>query len=85
MDDLKFCKECQSEGKKSRIQPGSTLKTLHGFKPFYDEDGKLHAHDPNRETQEFTCSNNHKWTEKRYPKCSCGWSAEPVATPETTV
>lgn len=31
------------------------------IRKFYDEDGKLHVHDPNKRWQSYTCSNGHTY------------------------
>jgi hypothetical protein len=44
--------------------------------PFYDEQGRLHHHDTNRQTRSFRCSNGHSWVEVEPQTCWCGWTTE---------
>lgn len=57
------CPECEREGKKSKVYVGMSTRTLMGWQPYYDEDGKFHNDDPNHTTTEYDCSNGHKWKE----------------------
>ena len=36
---------------------------------YYDEDGKLHVHDPNCSTSSWRCSNGHHISVSRYGRC----------------
>lgn len=65
------CAFCASEGKKSRLHIGGGTRTLMGGgNPFYDEDGRMHVHEPNYSTYEFRCSNGHTG-HVRYPSPPC--------------
>lgn len=67
------CPQCKKEGKKSKVYPGVGYTTCMYCPPFYDEEGKYHNHDGNVTTQEYSCSNGHKWTERTTGSCWCGW------------
>ena len=78
-----ICKECHSQGLKSTVREDawSGMTTLLYCSPYYDEDGHYHHHNANTTTLNFICSNNHRWSEKRYNKCvSCDWTNEPKET-----
>lgn len=68
-----ICPECKAQGLKSRVEDLGSSRTLLGYRPFYDEDGKRHVHDPNTITTSYRCSNDHVWTVKRKRECWCGW------------
>jgi len=70
-----ICPTCNVEGKTSRVTIGRGSVTLVYSAPFYDEQGKFHKHDTNTHTQEYTCSNGHRWTEQSKNECWCGWKA----------
>lgn len=57
-----LCPECVKEGKKSTVRFGAGMSTLVYFPPYYDEDGNYHDDDHNKKTQEYYCSNGHRWT-----------------------
>ena len=65
------CPECVAEGKRSKVYVGGHSSTLMGYLAYYDEDGKLHDHDPNVYSTNYRCSNGHKWTESKKNKCWC--------------
>lgn len=65
-----ICKECQKEGKESRVYPGYASQTLLGWGSYYDEKGIRHSHDPNPIAQTYSCSNGHNWTESYLKSCS---------------
>lgn len=64
------CEKCMLDKKKSRVMTYGGASTLLTHTPYYDEDGKLHQHDPNWRTHHFTCSNGHEWTMTRRFRCS---------------
>ena len=68
------CEECEAEGKKpEQIYPGSARSTGIGYQPYYDGDGKYHAHDPNTTKRSFRCSNGHRWNVSSKNPCpTCG-------------
>lgn len=72
------CSQCVKEGKKSKVYPGVGMTTAMYCSLFYDEDGKYHHHDNNITTQEYSCSNGHKWTEKTSGSCWCGWGKDNI-------
>lgn len=73
------CDKCTIEGWRSRVYLGGTFRTAVGVDQYYDEDGKLHVHDGNANSQSFACSNGHSWTVTSYRKCWCGWISKMAA------
>lgn len=65
------CPECVKNGRRSRVTIGTGITTLAYSPPFYDEDGRYHAHDPNTTTVYYSCSNGHIWIDSRRSKCWC--------------
>lgn len=69
-----ICETCKAEGRTSRVcGQGGSYMTLLNCTPFYDEQGRHHYHDSNTTTDNFECSNGHRWTVKSTPSCWCGW------------
>ena len=68
-----ICQECEKAGKASRVYPGVSMTTDMYFRPYYDEDGRLHDHDGNTSTTSYSCSNGHEWSKSRTGRCWCGW------------
>lgn len=77
LEEEVICKECQAEGRKSRIHPGTSTSSLVVGETYYDEAGKYHNHDPNSIKTWYSCSNGHSWREETFSKCWCGWSGDP--------
>jgi hypothetical protein len=72
-DETRFCPWCQRDGERSRVSSGSVRGTLmNGVSPYWDEDGKLHTHDPNIYTATFGCSRGHRWSEVYAHGCPAG-------------
>jgi hypothetical protein len=68
------CPVCEPEKVKHTVQQGFSRSTLlGGSAPYYDEDDKVHNHDPNTSSVTYECSNGHKWTVKAGHSCWCGW------------
>jgi len=69
------CPKCIKLGMKSKIYGGGCgMTTLAYYAPWHDEEGVYHNHDNNTTTMEYTCSNNHSWTEKTTGQCpNCEW------------
>jgi len=67
------CPECSKQGKSHVVFVGPTRITLMGYARFYDQDDKLHDHNPNRTTIDYSCSNNHTWEDVSGTICWCGW------------
>jgi hypothetical protein len=60
------CAQCEHEGKKSNVFFGMKTTTLLGYTPkYYNQDGELVTNkDPNTHTQEYYCSNGHRFAKK---------------------
>jgi hypothetical protein len=63
------CSECVKNGLTSRVYDHGSTRTLMGWVPYYDEDGKPHNHDPNATTYGYRCSRGHHWVIKHKPPC----------------
>lgn len=69
------CPVCVEAGERSNVYVGMGTVTLAYYPPFYDEDGKLHTHDANTATTDYTCSNGHAFSVTSFGSCfTCGWS-----------
>lgn len=79
MSDIVICRECRDSGRKSRVNVCGGSSTSMGYRPYHDEDGRLHLHNPNVHSTGYECINGHHWVEKRYSACWCGWTAGPDA------
>lgn len=55
------CPVCEEQRLKSTISTGGVMTTLMAYPRYYDENGKLHHHDNNRQTTEGVCSKGHKF------------------------
>lgn len=70
------CPTCVTEGKRSRVTPHGRVTTAAAGRTYYDEDGVLHSHDPNRTDSNYSCTYGHRWTTRTYRTCpapACGW------------
>ena len=77
------CPDCEKEGKKSKFYPSrAVMTTLMCSQHHYDEEGKLHVHDPNTKTTAWHCSNGHSGSTKTKGSCWCGWGKEKVRASE---
>ncbi len=70
---LKFCPRCQNKRIKSRIYLQGTVRTALAPAIWWDEDGELHAHDPNVLSSKYMCGRGHQWEETETGTCWCGW------------
>jgi len=64
------CPVCIEKGLKSTVSIGISMSTCMGFSQYYDEEGNLHVHDPNRMTTSYNCSKGHRWSNSRIGSCS---------------
>ena len=57
------CPFCIEEGKRSTVHLGYCTSTAMGWEPYYyNENGDVvHNVNPNTITQEYYCSNGHRW------------------------
>lgn len=60
-----ICKECEKKKKKYSVYTGMSSTTLIAIpQPYWNEDGQyVSPRDPNTTTQEYSCSNGHRWSE----------------------
>ncbi len=56
------CPICEKRDRRSRVYVVSTMTTLMGYQPYYDENGVFHNDDPNHVLTEYECSNQHKFS-----------------------
>ena len=59
------CPQCIAENKRSCVYQGMSTTTLMEIAQYWDEDGNYVYHDPNITTTQYSCSNGHKWNEKK--------------------
>lgn len=58
-------------------QREATEEQTLGWVVAVDEEGRTHAHDPNRRRTHLTCVNGHTYHLDWYPACAaCGWTRE---------
>lgn len=73
------CSECAAAGKKSRIvkvfRGGATMDLYYEPKFHFDEDGREHHHDENRQAfaAGYECEAGHRFTVRGITPCWCGW------------
>ena len=70
-----FCPKCKESGLTSTVWGGGGFKNALIYMsdtPYWDEDGRRHAHDSNTWTGSFTCSRLHAWSMKNKDRCWCG-------------
>ena len=64
------CPTCTAEGRTSTVTEAGVEETCMGWFRFRDEAGRLHSHNPNRQTAHLVCSNGHHFAEDRgVPPC----------------
>lgn len=72
-----ICQQCKKEGRESKVHCDYTTSTLLGWSPYFDEEGNLHVHDPNKKADGYRCSNGHYWAESYLKKCpNCDYGNE---------
>ena len=64
-----ICAECQKAGERSVVR-FRAVQTALPVDSYFDEDGKLHNHNPNSMTTFFTCSRGHTWNTVQAASCS---------------
>lgn len=73
----KKCEACQEQKLKSKVFCDGETRTLLGWKPYYDEEGVYHSHNPNNAQECYKCSNGHMWVENVKIPCPvtyCDWN-----------
>jgi len=63
------CQKCQDEGLRSRLFVKQVDSPATSVQVYYDENGKLHQHDPVGMSTDYRCSNGHSWTAYATPFC----------------
>jgi len=70
-----ICPFCAREGLKSRLMTGGGSVTAMAYTSYYDEEGRLHNHDPNTRRNGFRCTNGHIFDHKHTGACrNCTWT-----------
>lgn len=64
------CTQCEKEDKKSRVYQHGGSSTLMGYQNYYDEQGKLHSHNPNKYKYFYNCSEGHSFSIEYLSACS---------------
>lgn len=68
-----ICERCARENMRSRVYPGAgSFITIMSVQTYYDEDGVLHIHNPNKSTALWFCSSGHKWVITTVFGCPAG-------------
>jgi hypothetical protein len=71
------CPKCVEEGKRSKVYSEGTTSTCMMYDTYWDEDGKIHKHDPNAHTSIYSCSNGHEWSQSKILPCpSCDYGKD---------
>lgn len=74
-----ICPYCKEEGAKSQVTIGLGQSTTIAFSPYYDEEDRYHAHDPNRHSVRYDCSRGHAFVVEETRRCpSCDYGSEPT-------
>lgn len=63
------CYRCNHLGQLSEVSKAAEATTGVASRVFLDGAGRLHVHDPNLRTSEFTCSQGHRWLEVCHHRC----------------
>ena len=70
-----ICKACELNGVKSTIEVTSKQDLC--VRPYYDEEGQYHIHDPYLLGEAYKCSKGHEWkSEGTKYVCWCGWGKD---------
>lgn len=72
-----ICPICKVMGLKSTLRDNGGMTTCVAYFPFYDEDGNYHSHDGNNISNEYFCSNKHRFlicTNQSCPQLDCDWN-----------
>lgn len=80
-----FCPWCELSGQTSTVFEGMSCCTAAYTPPYFDATGRRHNHDGNATTTSYNCSRGHQFTERSYPQCWCGWTAQPIKNIEINV
>lgn len=68
------CPKCEELGRDSVVVEGLTESTLIAWSPHWAK-GKVHHHDPNTYTTEYTCCCGHQWSKIYKKPCpACGFT-----------
>lgn len=67
------CRYCVKDGKESNLYLKNSSSTDMAGQTFYGKDGLFHDHDPNWHSEEYQCSNGHKFMRGILTGCkACG-------------
>jgi hypothetical protein len=73
MKPIVLCPQCQEARQVSQVYDAGSSQTAIGHRPYWDEQGRRHVHNPNRIRWSFRCTNGHSWTEDERFECpTCG-------------
>lgn len=61
------CPYCKEKGIKSKVYPRGCMSTLLACSTYYDEEGNYHSEPCNTCTCDYSCTENHHWSDKQ--KC----------------
>lgn len=63
------CVACIAENERSKVFMSRVVLSPVPVLTFWDEDGVLHTHDPNRVVSNYHCSRGHSWEEVYEQAC----------------
>lgn len=72
-----ICPICKVIGLKSTLRNTGEMTTCMAYFPFYDEDGNYHRHNSNDISNDYFCSNGHRFyiiTKENCPQENCHWN-----------
>lgn len=71
------CPECVKDSYPSQVRAEGVIGAIPGLVTpidwYYDEDGRRHVHDPNKQIEGYSCSRDHSLRRIVGTKCWCGW------------
>jgi hypothetical protein len=70
MHEKPVCETCVAGDQRYSVTAGSVYTTAMATQQYWDEEGRYHFHNMNTSSQEFYCSNGHRWAEERKNYCS---------------
>ncbi len=74
--DNYICSTCKEMGSKSVVFLATEATDIIQWNPRYDEEGKLHSHNPNKVYNVFKCAKGHVHEFSWLKQCWCGWGKD---------
>lgn len=70
--EIILCPQCKKLKQKSKVYLIGSTKTLLGWSPYWDEEGRYHSHDPNKVRTGYNCNRGHTWEIEELEPCPNG-------------